>query len=434
MRLLVGRVGLFGVQIRPVIPADLHHEVGEISRELWVAHHLPLGRQQLHVPLDVEELLADQHQFARQLDVVDVGQFRQLLADVGVGHVAQGLHGEWLGERLQVLGGLGLGLDRPHRAQQYDDLAGGGMVLLDQQRVDQFTQQPAGPRVDAAHDAEVQEHDASRSVDQQVAGVQVAVEQPVPQPALERREQQGLDQFGAVEPLFADRGDVIDAHAVDALHGQHPLGGELPVHVGHLDVLAQRRTMQSAVPGLHGLCLEAEVELLGEVVGEVGDHVLRRETPAQLGELDDLGEAPQDLQVGGDPAADTRPLDLHDDVLAAVQGGEMHLGDGRRGERPLLEVLEQLGGLGTEFLGEQLVHFGGVSRWHGVEQAAELARHGLTEGTRAGRDDLSELDVGGPQVGEGLRDLPDDLRLPGDGRHAQVAPGAGWWRRGRRYG
>ena len=59
-------------------------------------------------------------------------------------------------------------------------------------------------------------------------------------------------------------------------------------------------------PGLHRLRLEAEVQLFGQVVGEVGDHVLRRESTAQLGQFDGLGEALQDLQVGGDPAADSR--------------------------------------------------------------------------------------------------------------------------------
>ena len=148
------------------------------------------------------------------------------------------------------------------------------MVLLDQQRVDQLAQQPAGARVDAAHDAEIQEDDAAGVVDQQVAGVQVAVEQAVPQAALEGGEQQRLDQLGAVEALAPDGFDVVDADAVDALHGEYPLAGELPVHLRHRDVAAQRRAVQAGHPGLHGLRLDAEVQLLGEVVGEVGHHVL----------------------------------------------------------------------------------------------------------------------------------------------------------------
>ncbi|CMI16802.1 Uncharacterised protein [Mycobacterium tuberculosis] len=64
--------------------ADLDHEVGEISGQLRVRHHLPPRRQQLHVALHVQELLADQHQLAGQLDVVGVGQRRELAADVGI--------------------------------------------------------------------------------------------------------------------------------------------------------------------------------------------------------------------------------------------------------------------------------------------------------------------------------------------------------------
>ena len=166
-------------------------------------------------------------------------------------------------------------------------------------------------------------------------------------------------------------------------------------------------------PGVHRLRLEAEVELLGEVVAEVGDDVLGGESAAQLGQLDDLREAFEDLQVGGHPAADARPLDLDDDLFAAVQGGEVHLGDRRRRDRRLVETLEQLGGVVAQFLLEQPLHLIGVGGRYRVEQAAELPGHRFAECARAGRDDLAELDVGGTQVGEGLRNLLDDLVLPG---------------------
>ena len=55
--------------------------------------------------------------------------------------------------------------------------------------------------------------------------------------------------------------------------------------------------------------------------------------------------------------------------------------------------------------------FVGVGGRHPVEQAAELAAQRFAERARAGRDDLAELDVGGAEVGERLRDLPDDLLL-----------------------
>ena len=104
----------------------------------------------------------------------------------------------------------------------------------------QLAQQPAGARVDAAHDAEVEEHDPALVVDVEVAGVQVAVEQAVPQATFEQGEHQRFDQLGAVEPGLADFGDVVDADALHAFHRQHLLGGELPMHLRHPDVLAQR--------------------------------------------------------------------------------------------------------------------------------------------------------------------------------------------------
>ena len=128
-------------------------------------------------------------------------------------------------------------------------------------------------------------------VDVEVAGVQVAVEQAVPQAALEEAEQQRLDQLGAVESGLADGGDVVDADALHPLHRQHPLAGQIPVHLRHTDVLAQRRGVQVRDPGVHRLRLEPEVQLLGQVVGEVGDHVLGGQPAAQLGQLDELARS-----------------------------------------------------------------------------------------------------------------------------------------------
>src|SRR6202020_1087514 len=84
---------------------------------------------------------------------------------------------------------------------------------------------------------------------------------------------------------------------------------------------------------------------------------------------------------------------------------------GCRRERLLFEAGEQLRRIAAELLGEQLVHLACVWRRHPVEQAAEFPRQLFAEGARAGRDDLPEFDVGGAQVGEGLRELLDDLLL-----------------------
>ena len=91
-------------------------------------------------------------------------------------------------------------------------------------------------------------------------------------------------------------------------------------------------------PGVHRLRLEPEVEFLGEVVGEVGDDVLRGEPLPELGQLDQLRAALEDLQIGGHAAADAGPLDLDHDLLAGVQRRVVHLRDRRRGERLLVEA------------------------------------------------------------------------------------------------
>jgi hypothetical protein len=104
-------------------------------------------------------------------------------------------------------------------------------------------------------------------------------------------------------------------------------------------------------------------------------------------------------------------LDLDDDLFTAVQGRVVHLRDRCRSERLVLEGLEEVAWLVAELLLEQLVHFVFVGRRDRVEQAAELAGHRFAECARAGRDDLAELDVRRPEIGERLRDLLEDLLL-----------------------
>ena len=118
-----------------LLATDLHHEVGEVTGELRIAHHLPARGQQLHVALDVEELLSDEYQLAGQLDVVGLGQRRELLADLGVAQVTERRHSQRRRELLQVLGGLRLRLDVAHCAHHHDDLASRRVILLDQQGV-----------------------------------------------------------------------------------------------------------------------------------------------------------------------------------------------------------------------------------------------------------------------------------------------------------
>ena len=77
-----------------------------------------------------------------------------------------------------------------------------------------------------------------------------------------------------------------------------------------------------------------------------------------------------------------------------------------------LEFGEQLRRVAAELVGDELVHLAGVGGRHPVEQAAEFAGQRLAERAGAGRDDLPELDVRRPQVGERLRKLLDHLLLP----------------------
>ncbi len=73
-------------------------------------------------------------------------------------------------------------------------------------------------------------------------------------------------------------------------------------------------------------------------------------------------------QVPAHEAGDLRPLDLDDDLLAGVQPGRVHLGDGRRGDGRLVDPGEDGLQRRAELLLERAAH--------GAER---LGRHAVTQ-------------------------------------------------------
>ena len=263
---------------------------------------------------------------------------------------------------------------------------------------------------EAAHDPEV-DRDVVRRVarDEDVAGVQIGVEEVVAEDLGEEDLGPPLGELLQVEPRFAERLDVVHRDAVDAVEDQHVARGMGPVDERHLE---QPGPKELAPQGRGGRSLAQHVELVEEDLLELGDDRDRME-PAHRGDetLGEPGDDPQQPHVAPDHLLEGRPHHLDHDPRPAREPGRVHLGDGGGGERRLAELLERLlDGRAERALHDRPGHRPRERR-HVVAEERELRRDVVGNEVRAGGEGLPELDEDGPEGLEGAAD-PDRARRP----------------------
>ncbi len=195
------------------------------------------------------------------------------------------------------------------------------------------------------HQAEVEEGDPAAGVEQVVARVGVAVEGPQ---AVEAAEGEAVEGLGGQVLLVLGPGEqLVPAHAVGELGGEHPAGREVGHHRGHVD-----RGMAVVGLGEHLLVagLGAVVELLDQALAQLGHERLGVEAREQLAEPAE--EQAGVVEVGGDGLGDPRVLHLHRHGPAVVGDGPVDLADRRRGDRHGVPLGEDLVGLAAELLAD----------------------------------------------------------------------------------
>ena len=188
--------------------------------------------------------------------------------------------------------------------------------LLD--RVDQPEQVDPLLRVELPDKPEVEEDDLLRDrVGQDVAGVRVAVEEAVDQDLLDDRPDEHGAELGGVEAGGAELVGLRDLDAVDELHGDDALAGQLVPDERDVD-LGEALHPVGEAPGV--VRLVAVVELLEDALGELGDdraqaHLARDREPL----LGDAGHLLHDPEVGLRLGQDPRSLDLDGDERPVVE-------------------------------------------------------------------------------------------------------------------
>ena len=202
------------------------------------------------------------------------------------------------------------------------------------------------------------------------------------------------------KPLASERRAVVQRRAVDPFQGQHVLGGAVPVHRRHAEVgigLGVLRHLRQRGG------LEPQIHLERDRAAQGGDGLDHAQPPGFRRQAFGLarGEG-EGFEIDAEAPLDIGPQHLHGDGLAALGRddlGAMHLRDRGRGDRRaerrvgLRQRLAQRGD-------DHRLGLGLRERRHLVLQRFQIARQRHADDVGPRRQELPELDVGRPELGQ----------------------------------
>ena len=87
-----------------------------------------------------------------------------------------------------------------------------------------------------AHDAEIDRHQPSGVIEEQVPRMHVGVEESVAQGVTQEALDYLAAEVGQIDLRLREAGVIVQRDAVDPLHRQHVVGGAIPVHRRHAEV------------------------------------------------------------------------------------------------------------------------------------------------------------------------------------------------------
>ena len=251
--------------------------------------------------------------------------------------------------------------------------------------------------------------------------MQVAVEDAVEHGALHERHEARVQHRLGVDAGLLHRLHVVPRDPVEPFHHEHAPGHERGVRPGH-DRGALLGLGEHARDVEHVLRFEAEVELLDDRLREQLDQRGRVGERGHRDATDEMRREPRHrLDVLAHEPRDLRALHLDDDVFAGAQPCRVHLRDRRRRDRRALERREHVVEGAAELELDDAAHVVERLGRHAVAEQLELGDELFGEQALAARDDLAELDVGGPEVPE--RE-PQPARQVAAGVRRSLAPGA----------
>ncbi len=176
------------------------------------------------------------------------------------------------------------------------------------------------------------------SIDEDVARVHVGVEEVVLEHLGEEDLHPALGQQLQVHIAFAQGGDVGYRNAADALHHDNAAAGVVPDDLRDVQQVA---VLEVAVDRGGVRALADQVQLVGDGLF-VFVHDLARAQALGLGPvaIGEVREQVHHLEIRADGLEDSRTDHLDHHLAPVLQGGRVHLGDGGRCDRRVLEDRE----------------------------------------------------------------------------------------------
>ena len=275
-----------------------------------------------------------------------------------------------------------------------------------EQKLEQILLQP---RHDPADHTEIEQRDAVVGGDEDVPRVWVGMEEAVHQDLLEVGVKHLLGERGAIEFHPGERAQIGDFFARDELHREHARravvgdGGGDHEPRKFAELLAQGGEIARLLP---------VIELLEQALAELLEQLAELVAFPHLGVvIEEIGDVLERLEIFHHPLADLRTLDFHRDRAAVAQRGAMHLAQRRRGHRLVFEILKGFRKADAELFADDFFDFGEAERLDLILQPGERVEVSRREQLHARREELADLDEGGPELLEVGRQLVGFRRL-----------------------
>mmetsp|Transcript_71943 Transcript_71943/g.233863 ORF Transcript_71943/g.233863 Transcript_71943/m.233863 type:complete len:404 (-) Transcript_71943:754-1965(-) len=324
-----------------------------------VGHHVQLGRQQLRVAIEVQGLLDEEAELPRQLqavvpchlcdvqhNVLDLRLVNGRRRARGRGRTCRHRPGRPAEAAQQLLdvGREAVLVDLAHGGTHRDQGSRHALRIPDGQRNVKHIDARGDLRWKPADDAKVQEPHAAIFQDEEVACVQVGVEEIAPLDGERPNVQCSHQGRLGIGSVLADAFQVHHRHTTETLHGQDLLRRKLLVRLRRHSHRIQAIVDQEGAKDLEVVELGGEVQFAQHRDPQIRYDVRQRAPGVQVRvhEAQDAGGDVDEAQVGGEHVFDARLLDLDDNILAGEQGRGMHLGDGGRGQGHGVDVGEDL--------------------------------------------------------------------------------------------
>jgi hypothetical protein len=288
---------------------------------------------------------------------------------------------------------------------------GGTPVIPVEERQQHLAEMLARPVVDPTHDAEVDSGYAAVVAHEQIAGVQIAMEEAVAEHLIEERLCCLCEHPVRVVPGSDDRVSFVDPDTADALRREHALAGAHPVHDRDVKAGVAREVFRKL---RRRRCLEAEIHLAPDGVGEYRDRLDETQTAQRrYMHFDAFADPEEQVEVAVERRFDAGPQHLDRDLPSLRVHGEVHLRDRGGGDRLLVEAVEQLFQWPAELV---LDSRSNVVEREGRQAILQLRQVGcdlLAEQVGPARQSLTQLDERRAGVLERAGELlPGATRLP----------------------